>query len=57
MSKQFTNLTCTHASLMSYMKRNYPWLENNFKYFEGKLEIPMTGLDPKQSRKSLLKSK
>lgn len=57
MAKEFTKLTCTHASLMAYMKRNYPWLENNFKYFPGTIEIPMTGLDPKQPRKSVLKSK
>ena len=55
MAKEFTSIKCTHASLMAYMKRNYPWLENNFKYFPGTIEIPMTGLDPKQPRKSALK--
>lgn len=44
MAKEITKLTCTHASLMSYMNRNYPWLENNFKPFKGKIEIPLKGL-------------
>ena len=57
MSTQFTKLSCSHASLMRYMKRNYPWLENNFKYFPGKIEIPMIGLNPKDNRKYDLKFK
>lgn len=57
MAKEITSIKCTHSSLMRYMKRNYPWLENNFKHFSGSIEIPMIGLNSKQPRKSLLKSK
>jgi hypothetical protein len=44
MAKEFTNLTCTHATLQAYMDRKYPYLNYKIKYFDGKLSIPMKGL-------------
>jgi hypothetical protein len=44
MAKEFTKLTCTHASLQKYMNNNYAYLGYEIKHFDGKLSIPMKGL-------------